>query len=279
MDQPQQSASASLQARDAARALEINGFAVVSGVLDADAVARLRKISESELGGAEKELPASRFVQIPELVEIPLGDTVVEVLRQIYGGPYVLYPNFTVREDVYVGWHVDTAFAGAHQHVWSDSFMHVQCAVYLQDNSAEEGGGLDVRPRSHRSLLPGLGGDHALDRAARRLLGPRLRGEQMLMARAGDLVMWHARTEHRSTRPRAATGRTKYGIFFSTARWDPYVSHRYLCHLVGQSVQHDGDGARRFPRYEEIVDLRFPDSFPEDFVERIDALGVQMATF
>jgi ectoine hydroxylase-related dioxygenase (phytanoyl-CoA dioxygenase family) len=263
----------------AAQALEVDGFAVVPGVLDAESVAQLRKVCEDELGGEEKELSASRFVQIPELVGIPLGETVVDVLRQIYGGPYVLYPNFTVREDVYVGWHVDTAFAGAHQHVWNDSFMHVQCAVYLQDNSSEEGGGLDVRPRSHRSLLPGLRGDHPLDRAARRLLGPRLRGEQLLTARAGDLVMWHARTEHRSTRPRVEADRTKYGVFFSTARWDPYISHRYLCHLVGQSVQRDGGETRRFPRYEEIVDLRFPDSFPEDFVGRIDRFGLRMATF
>lgn len=273
-------ASAGAEAvREAARALAADGYAVVPEVLDRGQVERLREVCGEELGGDEREMLASRFMQIPELAGIPLGDTVVEILREIYGGAYVLYPNFTVREDVYVGWHVDTAFAGAHQHVWSDSFMHVQCAVYLQDNSREEGGGLDVRPRSHRSLIPGLRGDHVVDRAARRACGPRLRGERMLAARAGDLVMWHARTEHRSTRPRRPSERTKYGVFFSTARWDPYVSHRYLCHLAGQSVQHDGVAAERFPRYEEIVDLRFPADFPPEFVERIDGLGLRMATF
>jgi hypothetical protein len=268
-------------ARRVAAELRGAGYSLVRGLLSSDEVAAIRELCDRHFAEAdEAEMPASQFVATPELAGIPFRDEVVGLLRHLYGGPYATYPNFTVREDVYVDWHVDTAFTGAHrQHVWDPDFFHVQCAIYLQDNNPASGGGLDVRPHSHMPLAPSLDGRHPIDRLARQVIGPRLRRGVRLESRAGDLVLWHARTEHRSTDARARSSRRKYGIFFSTGRDEPLAINKYLCHLVDQRVQRVNGRLRQFPRYAEIADLRYPESFPRELVERLDLLGLRIATF
>ena len=260
---------------------ERQGFAVVKGVLSAERVAQMRAQLDEYFAGTEPgaEMPASDFLQKPELWEIVVSDSVVSTIRELLGDRYTLYPNMTVRKSLYVGWHVDTAFAGPGKpHVWDEGFAHVQGAIYLQDNDEATGGGLDLVSGSHQPPLPRLRGDHPLSRAVAPLV-ERARDKVTLRANAGDLVLWHARTLHRSTPAQRDTGPTKYGMFFSCSRDDPYVAHRYLTHLVGQAVQRKNGATKFVPRYREVLELRYPDRFPPEFRRAIDEHSISVATF
>jgi hypothetical protein len=265
---------------------EQDGFAAVPGVLSPERVAGLRAdLDEYFMStGPGAEMTSTDFLARPKLWRIVFADLVVDSMHQLLHEGYTIYPNMTVRKSLYVGWHVDTAFYGpANPHVWDRDFAHVQGAIYLQDNDVATGGGLDLVKGSHRAPLPGLRGDHLVSRLIASVLNSRIREKVMLRAKAGDLVLWHARTLHRSTPAQSESMEndriTKYGIFFSCGRNDAYAEHRYLTHLVGQAVQREDHKPKFVPRYRDILDVRYPGRFPPEFRAEVHRCGVSVATF
>jgi hypothetical protein len=255
------------------------GYAVVPSILDAAEIAQLRKICCSQLtANGSQEMPASEFVSIPELAAVPVKDGVVAALKSVLGEDYRVYPNFIVRKDVYVPWHVDDAFTGpGGEYVWRPEFAHVQAAVYLQDNDERTGGGIDVIPGSHLMSFDTFGqtkpdfdtGAAVLEAAGRRT---------MVRAKAGDLVLWHARLLHISTPVIEASTEDKLGLFFSCGRHDPYENSRFVTHLLGKRIRLNGDRGVVNPRFAEIAEMRYPDSYPEWLVDRMRAQGTAIAT-
>jgi ectoine hydroxylase-related dioxygenase (phytanoyl-CoA dioxygenase family) len=262
---------------------EQQGYAVVPGVLSPESVATMRESLDRYFDGTESaaEMPTEDFLSDPSLWRIVFAEPIVDAMRTLLGGRYTLFPNFTVRKALYVGWHVDTAFAGPGKpHVWERDFGHVQGAIYLQDNDDASGGGLDFVQGSHRPAVPRLRGDHPVNVTLTSLLNGRVRRKATVRSRAGDLVLWHARTVHRSTPAKTGpSSRTKYGLFLSCGSEDPYAAHRYLTHLVGQAVQRENGDVKFVPRYKKILDVRYPDRFPEDFREAVREHDVTVSTF
>lgn len=256
------------------------GYAVVPGILDSTEILKLRKICAQRLtdDGAQ-EMCSSEFLTVPELARVPVNDLVVTALKELLGSDYRTYPNFIVRKSVYVPWHVDDAFTGpGGEYVWDPAFAHVQAAVYLQDNRAGAGGGIDVLPGSHLVSFDAYGRMPPDFVTATSVLESHGLASTV-QANAGDLVLWHARLLHASTPVTAPSGQEKFGIFFSCGRNDPYASNRYLTHLLTKRIRVKDGIARYNPRFAEIADLRYPDSYPTWFVESHKKHGTAMATF
>lgn len=258
------------------------GYALMRGVLSEGEVSRLREICDAFYAENPDvpEMPASEFIQHPELARIPFRRDVVEELRGILGEDYVTYPNFIVRKGNYQPWHVDSGFSGpGKEYVWDPKYAHVQCVIYLQDNDPELGGGLEAVEGSHMPGLPVVPPNSPVERLARAGLNRVARKHHRIDGRAGDLVMWHARTMHRSTPPRRESPKTKYGVFFSAGLNDPFFNTRYLTHLVAQSVQRENGSTQYHPRYHEIADLRWPESYPEHVLSAAREVGEAVKTF
>jgi hypothetical protein len=253
------------------------GYTIVRGVLDGDEIAHLREVCAEHLtASGEEEMCGSAFLAIRELAEIPLRDRIVSAVRELVGDPVVLYPNFTVRKNVYVPWHVDAAVVGpGHQYVWEPSFIHLQAGLYLQDNDPVAGGGIDAVHGSHLMSFDGYGTvDPNFEPAAWTLGTSCLR--ETIDTRAGDLVLWHSRLMHASTPVVQAAGREKYGVFFSYGRLDVRYNSEFLCTLVANRVRTMNGTTRLIPRLAEIAHFRYPDSFPEWFVKDVEAGGIKV---
>ena len=260
-----------------------DGYAVVPNVLPIADVDAIRDRLDKYFGAddATVEMHATEFLGQELLWQPVLQDKVVSAVKSILGDSYTLFPNMTVRKSLYVGWHVDSAFTGeGKSYVWEREFKHVQGAIYLQDNTADFGGGLDLVKGSHKAVIAGMRGDNPLNRTLNTAANRIFRKRSRLEAKAGDLVLWHARTEHRSTPPyRPEGGPRKYGIFFSAGSTNPYYAHRYLTHLIGQTWQRRGGEPTLFPRYRDIVDVRYPDGFPQRFRRRVEDAHINVASF
>jgi hypothetical protein len=258
------------------------GYAVVPRALGADDVAALRGICEGlgdELGRSE-ELSASRIHELPEVALVPFKPRIVETLRALLGEHYTLFPNITIRRSLYVPWHVDEAFRGRErEHVWSPGFVQIQCAIYLQDNDPESGGGLDVIEGSHR-LRPAIGGPRSSAAWAARRVANRFRPRRTLALNAGDMVVWHARLVHRSTPAGAAPSQEKYGVYFGAGRAGDVISaNEYLVHLVRKRYRRRNGEVVFVPRFAELLDLRYPASYPDYLVHAAEQTGVTIASF
>ena len=178
-----------------------NGYYIVPGLLSSNEVSELRSVCESHSRiRKEAEMRASHFLSTPQLASVPFREEAIRVLEQLLGEEYTIFPNFTVRSEAYVPWHVDEGFIGKGEYLDNKDFLAVQCAVYLQDNVPKQGGAIDVIPGSHldREVQPPEtdaigncgGGPLALS----------------LPVKAGDMVMWDGRIMHRSTPMGASSG-------------------------------------------------------------------------
>jgi hypothetical protein len=173
-------------------------------------------------------------------------------LSALLGDPVVVIPETALHKNFFSNWHRDTnAPRRDRQRFYlKRDFAMLQCAIYLQDNSPELGGGLDVIPRSQT--------DVALDRfedeiervasrfpgwariprqilrrsgaAPRRLLESR-RQPMTVPIRLGDVVLFDVRIAHRATPPLPDRKRDidKFAFFFlcsaNTAAVESYVTY------------------------------------------------------
>ncbi|MDI9885561.1 phytanoyl-CoA dioxygenase family protein [Streptomyces hydrogenans] len=260
-----------------------DGYAILPGVLDRETVAGLRELCGRLLTGEGKqEMLPRTFLATPELTDVLLRDEITAALTRVLGPRVAFYPNLTIRKSLYIGWHIDEAFAGpGKEYVWDPGFAHLQGAIYLQDNDERTGGGIDVLPGSHLASIDGYGRarpdfDSALANP------PGGRPPVRVDSKAGDLVLWHARLMHASTPaagPEDGDAPTKLGLFFSAGRHDAYENNRFLSHLTAKRVQVEDGKQVFYERHGQVLDIRYPESYPHQVRQRAADAGVTFASF
>lgn len=255
------------------------GYAIIPGVLSKSEVVELRTICQRYFENAKtKEMPASVFLSIPELAQIPFREPVVDPLHAIFEGGYTIFPNFTVRFNKHTPWHIDRGFVGKGRHLQDPRFICIQCGVHLQDNDAIFGGGLDVRPRSHEILIRSRSNAKWGQDIVSYLMSIAYRSKSV-DARAGDLVLWDGRLFHRGTPARQHPVDDKIVIYWSTS--SSLASHisAFLAHLDQRGTRRQLTGKVRVERYAEIRSIRFPRDFSKEIVEIAAKEKINVATF
>ena len=204
------------------------GYFKANSIIDDRKISSLKKICEAYYAETKNAvMPVADFLATPELAQIPFLPSVVAELRKQLGDDYVTIPEYTMQTDQFGGWHTDSANLGLVDFVYDPSWSQVQLAVYLQDNDAEYGGGLDVRPRGHEEYLTALRHDGFFRRVLRRLRN-KLIPSYSIPSKAGDLVGFHFRLLHRASQQ--LNSRRKFAIFWVAAKNTPEVQ-RYIAHL------------------------------------------------
>lgn len=211
-----------------------DGYTMVPGVISPDEVSRLRVFLQDRFdgqkgvndGGVGRILDT--FFNFEDMAPCwsALNDTAVECLRSLLGDGFVIFPACSVHDSGFGIWHKDsTSFE---QRGWQfhrePDYLMVQVAIYLQDNGREYGGGLSVVPGSHRQQRDRavtVGDPRSLrNRIARRLANEiRDRRSVDLPSKAGDLLMFDFRLDHRATKPTCSpasipSAQRKFALFF-----------------------------------------------------------------
>jgi hypothetical protein len=247
-------------------ALIDDGYLVVPGFIPQERIQALR--SACDANPTDYWTPGDVLANA-ELSDVIFSERSAEVVHRLLGVQAICFPNFTVRRNARTDWHIDNAFIDDLGGT-AIAPRFLQCAVYLQDNNAVSGGGIDAVRGSHRR--------HVFD-GRQYIQADVIRFPQRrLPSRAGDLVIWDARLLHRST-PLSATPleKDKYGIHWTLARSvefaEPFLDH------IQRRAQSDYDKARgEDRRYAAICELRFPQDFPEELVRAIKRSGLQMVS-
>lgn len=266
----------------AIRVLEDDGYVLVRGVLSPEDVERARAICDDYLPPdteAETEIEATALLRTPELTFM-FDERVIDALTAWLGGSLAYYPNYVARLNRFTDWHVDNGFSPNYlpdaAHLHDPDFRHLQCVVYLQDNVPGPGGGLDVRPGSHKwARGDGFPDDDELMRIYPRVVS--------IDSKAGDLIAFDGRVMHRGTPTDGSHKRPKYGIFWSASRNDPVQVDRYIEYFLHRVDflrtlnQPPEEFAREVHRHQLMHSVRFPDSYPPQAVEVIRERGVTVA--
>lgn len=259
-----------------------DGYAIVPRKLGESEVNALREVSATLFEGDSREASPLDVLGAEEIAALVFDELGVQFLHALLGEPYVVYPNVAMRRNFFVGRHVDQAFTGpGREHVWEPDYCHVSVSVYLQENTEEAGGGIDVVPGSHLTSFDGFGQTRSQVKTALAL--PEY-AEQLVRAEPapGDLLIKHARLLHGSTVPAdesAAKARDKYGFAYSAGRLDAFENNRFVTHLATKRVNVLRGEQVRHPRHTQEMALSYPRDFPESFRARAERAGVVVRTF
>lgn len=169
--------------------LQEKGFAVIPNFLSKAEVEFARNECET-LIAQEKELTLKPTTLLKNkfLSNIIFSPNFKNYLSNLSQEYKFFLPNFTVRKNLYIGWHTDDEFVDLDE----GSFPGVlQCNIYLQDNSKEYGGGIDIAVGTHKFSK----------NKKKNLIKTNGFLSEVTSTQAGDLLIFDYRVIHRSTMP------------------------------------------------------------------------------
>lgn len=218
-----------------------DGYLLVPGLLTAEQVRRLRAFllrkflqwPKVEYPGDTGNVLFDLFNRYAELRWLLFHEPTIRVLRELLGDDYVVLRESAAHFDFFSDWHKDTSSQerdGRTFHREAD-YQMVEVAYYLQDNTPELGGGLEVQPGSHLEPDYFVRPRGLWERLRRKLTGGI--APYSIPSKAGDLVIFDFRTNHRASRGARRAERPedkKLAIFYACSRNNAHVRdyHAYI---------------------------------------------------
>ncbi|HLJ93372.1 MAG TPA: phytanoyl-CoA dioxygenase family protein [Gemmataceae bacterium] len=216
------------------------GYLLVRNMLTPEQVAELRAFFRPKFNlPAEDRLPGDTegglvdiFSRYPSIRWLLFHERLIELMKAFAGDDFLLMPESFAILNSFGRWHKDTTpwekKSGRKIH-WEKGYRMIGFAFYLQDNTEEYGGGLDVEPKSHLEPDPFISSPEW----SKRPLGQRIslkvkkmwyactgqhpildapgwdgtpyffrRNPVKIPNKAGDLVLFDIRVNHRGSQPR-----------------------------------------------------------------------------
>jgi hypothetical protein len=276
------------------RQFDQDGYLVVRDVLSAGQTRQLREFflrkfnlpPEPEPHGDTDSTRVDIFSRYPEIRWLLLNERVLRLFKALAGKDFVLMPDAFAALNNFVNWHKDTTAWERHGHTvhWRRGYRMIGFMYYLQDNTEDYGGGLEVDPGTHlkpdryivrpwEAARPGL----------REKMGSKMRalwykasGRKQNAARsspdtlsvpsrAGDLLLCHFRLDHRASQPR---------------KFPLPLAHEKICITGGISSNNRRFIQDRLDYYYCKSGRFFPHglSYPADFVKEVEAHGISFCT-
>jgi ectoine hydroxylase-related dioxygenase (phytanoyl-CoA dioxygenase family) len=261
---------------DQIRGFHENGYLCVPGILTPNQVAELRAALRPKfeapaekrfLGDSDRYL-FDVFSRHSDLRWLLCHEPMLEVLRDLLGDDFVVLREAAAHFQGFGGWHKDTSAQERDGQTFhkNPDYLMVEAGFYLQDNSAEFGGGLDVVPGSQREPDPFIRKPGLLARLLAKLrvrpLGYAPRHVLSIPSKAGDLVIFDFRVNHQATQPRNTdmpAANQKFAVFLACSRNNQYA-RAYNDYIATR------------PGYEYLTDF----TYPADLIDTAQRHGVTL---
>lgn len=298
-------------------ALRVFGFALIRNVLDPDEVSLVRAELDLAFGIAgRREMPtlySTEILKHERVWRALFNERVVRSLRAALGPELYYQHDLDVQRNSYgltgwklhSGWHMDAGSETGNDYLRSAAYRFVKCGIYLQDFDNSWGGGIRVKPKSHRGLFePDRFKRHlffcrrALNRIALML---RMDVDSFeVPTKAGDLCFFDSRLLHSSVPPSLSNIKSigydrqpEIRVFWPDIpkAFTKYVIYWDACNaaMVDDFLRNSVKRANNEPVgmiehplrpivYSRILSLKYPDDFPAAFVAEATGCNVGVAS-
>ena len=280
-----------------------DGGVILKGLLNPDEVAELRNACSEYFARGDSHMGTRDFLAIETLANLPFHHRIVESLRSLLGEDYVTLNQFAASANLHnPRWHRDSDNQGNHEYLYDPEYQIAKCAVYLQDNDPEWGGGLEVIPGSHRPTLLGyrapMSRSHMKGKVSRiQLSAINVRDRWLhrlwLPITTGDVFLFHANLIHRASQPVPPFQDKNRGGHQNVQFVDPYPpkdkfkfmidwevspQNQYLSvYLDHQASRVEKNKSSKL--YVESMDVRYPEGYPGWLVEKIKGDDIQVVNY
>ncbi len=277
------------------------GYVLLRNVLSPEEVAEIRGCLPPHFDKLTRKpkryLQARECLQVPEVYRLMGHPKIIAACREIFGGPLVYVNDLVVQRNVlpvgentpHLDCQAEYRFLERCNHLLDPNFLFAKVDIYLQDNTAETGGGIDIYEGGHRWIGNGVFFRY---RFYKRWLRPYM-GRRMtrMDTKAGDALIFDCRLPHRST---FASGlnlsdytqsedgtvavpeeRAKYAIYWEVAKRGDEI------HFVANAKQRalKEEMAKPIDFYRprcSYLGLVYPDDYPPDLVEQLKQQDVEI---
>ncbi|ENV3752029.1 TPA: phytanoyl-CoA dioxygenase family protein [Salmonella enterica subsp. enterica serovar Newport] len=241
--------------------MNTEGYCVIPRVLNNEEINLVRNFySEISKQNNLTTLLPTDILKHSDVFNLVIKNKIIKSIKLLFGKDFSLFPNFTIRESVYIPWHNDAYFLPNEIFHPDTPLQFMQCAIYLQDNDMISGGGVTVIPFSHRldkvTVLSMLETPHIY--------------EEVITSKAGDLILWDNRITHRSTYPDETPNNKKIALQWTVTASEKYNDSflKYLCARVKQNL-HVSDFLNKSPKpyFADMSNVIYPDSFSKESLD------------
>jgi hypothetical protein len=288
-----------------------NGFVVVPAVITKEEVKSNRDVIEEVLAG----MPArKRMLFVSDifkndaltnlLISSQCSDKLTSILGKIFNGEFSYINDLQIQCSMFGiasgGWHFD---ANSEVNLQSGDYLHnvdysfAKVGVYLQDNTFDFGGAIDVIPKSHK-VFRYFGGSKFLQYFFARFASKLMRFGQRFSSisvpiKAGDAVIFDSRTLHRSSFPHAIKAtlsdgeklaervsshtissiNAKYSLYWEVGRQQDAESFlKNSCkRAMAEEILSSNPHQEMF--YTDYLQYSFPADYPDHYKDRVNDIS------
>jgi ectoine hydroxylase-related dioxygenase (phytanoyl-CoA dioxygenase family) len=273
------------------------GYALFRGALTHAEIDALREAGAAYFRDGRTHMSTRAFLGIPAFAALPFHARIAERTAELFGKDYVTLSQFSVSANLHnPQWHRDSQSQLGDPILYDPDYLVAKCAVYLQDNDPEWGGGMEIVERSHLpAYLPprsSLSRGNPIGKVTRfvqrKIVEARNKALKRLWLplKAGDALVFHANLVHRASQP--AADKPRGGHRNAELRDAPPEKFKYLVDWevspdnrhVAAYLRHQKQRAQNEPGlFRDSLDVRYPQDYPPDVVARIRALGLKVVHY
>jgi hypothetical protein len=177
------------------------------------------------------------------------------------------------------GWHADCNYEDRQNQPYlrTEDYSCAKVGIYLQDDTLEYGGGIDIQPNSHRLFIHSQKNKIKSLYKKWRLSVSHLYPYRRLAIKAGHAVIFDSRLLHRSSSSSISLSqkdesKSKVVIYWNVTG-SKFMAEKYYYSLIARAFDTGvPDHFRLF--WENMLSVRFPDDFNEGFIEKANINNV-----
>jgi len=277
-----------------------NGYVLLPGVLSPAEIAAIRERMPENFDKLthipKTYLQARECLKIPEVYRLMTHPRIVEACKAIFGKQLIYVNDLVVQRNVlpptptspHLDCQAEYRSLEDTSHLLDPDFLFAKVGIYLQDNTAETGGGIDVFERGHRWIGNGIFFRYQI---YKRILRPLMaRRMKRLETKAGDVLIFDCRLPHRSTFAEALRNTehnddniivpeelAKYTIYWEVTKAGD--EQRFVTAMMTRARKEElkkPPGTYR-PRC-SYLGLVYPDDYPSEMVDAFRKFDISMFT-
>lgn len=222
--------------------------------------------------------------------DIFFGNTeLIKAIKKIFSEPIYL-PDLNIQinridqSGSKRGWHLDcgTEYALNRQYLYDENYQFLKVGIYLQDDTIEYGGGIEVQPKSHKIFFKYknliISKLLLLCRVSCPTIFPSLR----VPIKKGDVILFDSRLQHRSSSRSIPlcdipNDNAKIAIYWTVAG-SKYLAESYYSALIGRALDPNANiSTSNF--YRIFFSKIYPDHFSSTAFEGAISNGIAWHTF
>lgn len=258
------------------------GFLLLENCFSEKEIEDLRKkIKEIANGNKNIYLLASTCLKEEKIYKTILNEKLIKTYKEIIQDDVFLIPELHVQinqfpKKKHLGWHFDGQSERHNEYLKASNRKFFRVGIYLQDNTTEYGGGIDVLDCDFFKKLPLKTGG----RIEKKIIEfYSLFFSKTIHSKKGSVVFFDSRLPHKGTfpekSPQDVNFRDKYTIYFQVG------NKEHCTYFLNNSIERmfknfNNASARNY--FLDYLKLSFPNEYPSDFVNILNLNNINLLT-